>query len=130
MDALEQFNHKQYLNLETFRRNGESMKTPVWFVQEVEKFYILTIENSDKVKRIRNNSNVNIIPCKMDGTPVGTWVKAEAREITEMEIMANVNRLLDKKYGLKRKLFSLNISRRERRDIILEIIISKKEKMI
>ena len=79
MKSLDQFQKQKYLNLETFRKNGESMKTPVWFVQDGETIYVQTVANSGKVKRIRNNGRVNIAPCKMDGTPAGTWVPANAR---------------------------------------------------
>lgn len=32
--SIEQFNSHQYLNLETFRKDGWGVKTPVWFVRE------------------------------------------------------------------------------------------------
>lgn len=121
MNSVDQFNKKQYLNLETFRKNGASMKTPVWFVQEGETMYVQTVANSGKVKRIRNNGCINVAPCKMDGTPTGTWVLANAREITDPEISKKVNRLLDKKYGLMKKMFSLGSARQGRQDTILEI---------
>ena len=125
MKALEQFEKQKYLNLETFRRNGEGMKTPVWFVQEGETIYVQTVANSGKVKRIRNNGRVNITPCKMDGTPTGTWVLADAREITSIEIAGKVNRLLENKYGLMKKVFARQAARQGRKDTILEIRIIK-----
>jgi PPOX class probable F420-dependent enzyme len=111
MNALDQFSKKQYLNLETFRKNGVSMKTPVWFVQESETIYVQTMANSGKVKRIRNNGRVTITPCKMDGRPTGTWVPANAREIVDTEVFKKVNQLLDKKYGLMRKIAALGAAR-------------------
>ena len=125
MNALEQFKKQKYLNLETFRRSGVSMKTPVWFVQEDEILYVQTVANSGKVKRIRNNGSVNISPCKMDGTPIGFWVPAFAREVTSTEIVKQVNRLLEKKYGLMKKMFSLQAGRPGRKDTILEINLVK-----
>jgi PPOX class probable F420-dependent enzyme len=123
MNPLDQFSKKQYLNLETFRKNGDCMKTPVWFVQEGETIYVQTMANCGKVKRIRNNERVNVVPCKMDGTPIGAWVPATAREITEVEISKKVNHLLDKKYGLIKKMFALGAARQKRQDTILEIKI-------
>ena len=123
MNPLDQFSKKQYLNLETFRKNGDCMKTPVWFVQEGETIFVQTMANCGKVKRIRNNERVNVVPCKMDGTPTGTWVPATAREITEVEISKKVNHLLDKKYGLIKKMFALGAARQKRQDTILEIKI-------
>lgn len=118
---LDQFHKQKYLNLETFRKNGESMKTPVWFAQDGETIYVQTVANSGKVKRVRNNGRVNITPCKMDGTPIGIWVPAFAREFTDVEMAKKVNHLLDKKYGLMKKMFALNAARQGRQDTILEI---------
>jgi PPOX class probable F420-dependent enzyme len=125
MSALDQFSHKQYLNLETFRKNGASMKTPVWFVQEDETFYVLTVATSGKVKRIRNCGRVNIAPCKMDGKLVGTWVPAQACEITDPEITKTVDHLLDRKYGLLKKMFAGRRASEGVQDTILEIKISE-----
>ena len=102
MTMLEQFHKQKYLNLETFRRSGESMKTPVWFVQDGETIYVQTVANSGKVKRIRNNGRVNITPCKMDGSPTGTWIPAFAREVRDAEIARQRNRR-GKSRGARRK---------------------------
>jgi hypothetical protein len=121
MATFDQFSRKQYLNLETFRKSGAGVKTPVWFVQEGETIYIQTLAESGKVKRIRNNGRVNITPCKMDGTPAGMWIPANAREITDTDTSKKVNHLLDKKYGLMKKLFAFGSARQGRQDTILEI---------
>ncbi len=123
MNSLEQFSKKKYLNLETFRRNGESMRTPVWFVQEGETIYVHTAANSGKVKRIRNNDRVNIASCKMDGKLTGSWVPAQACEICDPTVLATVERLLDRKYGLVRKIFQNRRTRTEVKNSILEIKI-------
>ena len=121
MNAIDQFGKKKYLNLETFRKNGASMKTPVWFIQDSGILYVQTVANSGKVKRIRNNGRVNITPCKVDGTPIGTWLPANAKEIVDEEIARKVNCLLEKKYWLVKKLFSMGTAHPDRRATILEI---------
>ena len=125
MKTLEQFEKQKYLNLETFRKSGESMKTPVWFTQADQTIYVLTMANSGKVKRIRNNGRVNIAPCKMDGKLTGTWVPAQARQVTDPEISTTVDRLLDRKYGLLKKIFQNRRSKENAQDAILEIIITE-----
>ncbi|MBE3067163.1 MAG: PPOX class F420-dependent oxidoreductase [Chloroflexi bacterium] len=121
MDVLDQFSRQQYLNLETFRRSGESMKTPVWFVQEGKTLYVSTMANSGKVKRIRNNGGVNVAACKMNGKVSGAWVPARACEITDPEIGTKVNRMLEKKYGLMKKLFDRQRTQKGAKDTLLEI---------
>ena len=121
MSTLEPFTRQQYLNLETFRKNGASMPTPVWFVQDGETLYVRTVANSGKVKRIRNNGQVNIAPCKVDGALLGDWIPATAREVQDEQIDQKVNRLLDKKYGLMKKMFALSAALQGRKYTILEI---------
>ena len=127
MSALDQFKRQQYLNLETFRKNGESMKTPVWFVQDGETLYVSTMADSGKVKRIRREAKVNVAACRMDGKLTGAWVRGWAREIIAPEVSAMVNHLLDKKYGLLKKLFERQRSSRGAQDTVLEIKLEESQ---
>jgi PPOX class probable F420-dependent enzyme len=95
---------QKYLNLETFRKSGAGVKTPVWFVQDGELLFVRTGADSGKVKRIRNSGLVNIAPCRMDGGLLGDWVPALAREVADPEIDRKADLLLDKKYGLLKKI--------------------------
>ncbi len=96
--------HK-YLNLETFKKSGEGVKTPVWFAADPSvsldssdaKLYVYTIGVSGKVKRIRNNPRVKIAPCDMRGRVLGEWVEARVAILTG-EGAARGMRLLNKKY--------------------------------
>jgi len=121
VSVLDQFTKQKYLNLETFRRNGEGVKTPVWFVQDEETLYVRTIANSGKVKRIRRNGRVNIVPCEADGKVIGTWVPARAKEVTSPETLKKVDHLLDDKYGLMKKMFAFSSALEGRNYTILEI---------
>ena len=100
-----QFKHQQYLNLETFRKSGESMKTPVWFVQDGEILYVSTMANSGKVKRIRNNGQVNMAACKMNGKVAGHGSQRRRARLPIRRYGRKQVNLLDKKYGLMKKLF-------------------------
>ncbi len=115
------FDHQSYLNLETFRKNGSGVKTPVWFVEEDGVLFVRTDAASGKVKRIRNHQRVHIAPCKMDGALLGGWMEASARQVSGQEIDRKVDRLLGKKYGLMKSLFSLAAFIQGRKNTILEI---------
>jgi hypothetical protein len=118
LDPLAQL---QYINLETFRKSGVGVKTPVWFVQDGDTIFVRTVANSGKVKRIRNNGQVNIAPCKVDGALLGDWLPATAREVKDKETDRKTDRLLDKKYGLTKKMFALTSALQGRKNAILEI---------
>ena len=103
------FQNQQYLNLETFRKNGQGIKTPVWFAQEGNALYIWTQADSGKAKRVRREApvNVNIAPCKPDGSLLGEWVPAQASRDDSPAAVEQVRKLMIKKYGLAFHLFGL-----------------------
>jgi PPOX class probable F420-dependent enzyme len=116
---------QKYLNVETFRRCGLGVKTPVWFVQDGDILYVRTGADSGKVKRIRLNPVVNIAPCKMDGALVGEWMPAIAREVNDEMIDQKVDQLLDQKYGIMKKLFMSNSKRNKFTYTIIELKVRK-----
>lgn len=106
MANLDLFKKEQYINLETFRKNGVGVKTPVWFVEVNGELCFTTEPQSGKVKRMRNNPAVKIAPCKMDGTVTGEWLPASIRFMQGDEIQI-VDKQYSKKYGLMKVLFEL-----------------------
>ena len=129
--GLLQFAGQKYLCLETFRKNGQGVRTPVWFaasgsispdLSEVI-LYVYTIGNSGKVKRIRNNPRVRIAPCNMRGGLRGDWVDARA-EILQGEEAAKGMRLLNRKYIPWKQLldFFAMFRQRERTVFALRIV--------
>lgn len=119
--------HK-YLNLETFKKNGDGVKTPVWFAADPSagldsgecKLYVYTIGASGKVKRIRNNGRVKIAPSDMRGRVLGEWVAAHAKIVTGAEAELGM-KLLNRKYVPWKQLldFFASFRRRERTVFII-----------
>ena len=122
--------HK-YLNIETFKKNGEGVKTPVWFAADPSaavdsaeaKLYVYTISASGKVKRIRNNGGVKIAPCDMRGRVLGEWVAARAEIVTGAEVEHGME-LLNKKYLPWKHLldFFASFRRRERTVFVIRAV--------
>jgi hypothetical protein len=117
------FRDQKYLSLETFKKSGEGVKTPVWFAADPARdlagneaqLYIYTIGNTGKVKRIRNNGRVKIAPCTIKGVPLGEWMNASV-EIISGDESARAIKLLNKKYFPWKQVlaFFALFSRRER----------------
>ncbi|HJZ74540.1 MAG TPA: PPOX class F420-dependent oxidoreductase [Vicinamibacterales bacterium] len=95
------FSGEQYISLETFKRNGQGVKTPVWFVQRDDVFYAYTDADSWKVKRIRNNPRVRVAVCDVRGRVKSAWLDATAA-IIDGDERREADKLLDRKYVLKR----------------------------
>ncbi len=97
---LEQFAGQKYISLETFKKSGEGVKTPIWFVLNNGALYAYTEADSWKVKRIRNNPRVRVAVCDIRGNVKGRWLDGRA-SLIEGEERETANRLLDQKYFLK-----------------------------
>ena len=98
---------EKYINLETYRKNGRGVRTPVWFVEsgggDGSILYVRTSDDTGKYKRIRNNPSVQIAPCDMRGSVKGSWVKGEAMIANEEEKL-KAFKMLEKKYGMIYKM--------------------------
>ena len=97
--SLKQFEKQQYLNIETFRKSGQGIKTPVWFVQDRETLLVWTQADSGKAKRIRNNCTVKVTPSTGAGEPLGEWIPARAQTDDSPDAVKQVEKLMKKKYG-------------------------------
>jgi len=118
LHQLAQFAGQKYLNLETYQRNGRPVATPLWFAEEHGTFYIYSLAYAGKVKRIRRNPHVRIVPCDMRGNPKGGWVDATARMLDE-DGAARGHQLLNQKYGwIKRVGHVVSRLRRRQRVVI------------
>ena len=118
---LAPFDGQKYISLETFKKNGQGVKTPVWFVLYNGAFYAYTEVDSWKVKRIRNNPRVRVAVCTIRGDVTGGWLDATASTVEGDERIA-ADKLLDRKYFLK-VVFNLlsRINRHKRAMIKIEL---------
>jgi uncharacterized protein len=98
--TLARLGGEKYISLETFKKNGDGVKTPVWFVLHDGALYLYTEAASWKVKRIRNNPRVRVAPCSIRGVVKGPWVEATA-SIIDGEERRVADKLLDRKYFMK-----------------------------
>ena len=106
MKHIEQFKNQQYINLETFRKNGEGVKTPVWFAQDGETLRIWTSNGSGKVKRVRRDGNVRIAPSTATGEPTGEWTSASVVILESEEDLKRTTDLFYQKYGWSFNMFA------------------------
>jgi len=96
--SLDQFSGRRYINLESYKKSGEPKHTPVQSLERDGMVYVRTDPTTWKVKRIRRNPHVRLVPSDRNGKPMGTWADGEARmlEGEEKDRMLEVFR---KEYG-------------------------------
>ena len=89
-----------YVSIESYRKSGETVRTPVNIMSHEDKLYCWTPGNSGKVKRIRNNETVNLATCNARGKVDGEWLPAIARILENQAEARSLSRRMAKKHGL------------------------------
>ena len=121
MGKLDQFGDQKYINLQTFRKNGNPVNTPVWFVVSEQKLYVVTRELTGKVKRVKNNHDVKIALCTFGGKLKGEWISGKAEKITGEEADKAIS-LRNKKYGFWAKMIGV-FSAKKGRYVVYSILL-------
>lgn len=111
---------RKYISLETYRRNGAGVRTPVWFAEADGAFYVYSLAEAGKVKRVRANQRVRVAPCDLRGNLKGDWLEAEAR-VVDGEEEKRGHALLNQKYWPWKSMGDFFSRLRGRRQTILAI---------
>lgn len=103
MTTLTDLEHHRYLAVETLRRSGAPVVTPVWFVIHEGRLDFSAPAHTGKVKRLRQTPRGRIAPCDEWGRLLGPWVGVAIMPVEE-EQAAVADRLLTARYGWQRRL--------------------------
>ncbi|MFE9560852.1 PPOX class F420-dependent oxidoreductase [Streptomyces sp. NPDC006487] len=97
--TIEELGRARYVSLATFRKNGTAVATPVWAVADGGELYVWTRNDAWKVKRIRNNGRVTVVPCDVRGQVAegAAAAEGEARLLDEAGLK-RVRKLMLRKY--------------------------------
>ena len=102
---------ERYVSLATFRRSGEEMRTPVWFVAAPgtggRSLWVYTNAKSGKVKRIRRDPRARVAACDVRGRVHGEWLAARARLIEGDVAQRPAFEALLAKYGWQMRALKL-----------------------
>ena len=119
-NIFEGFYDKKYINLQTFKKNGEIVSTPVWFVLKNNEIFFRSDGNSGKVKRIRNNNNIKASICDIRGNIKGQTYTGIAN-FQDKSRFNEINSLFDKKYSLLSPILKIVYKLRKINLVILSI---------
>lgn len=99
--------NEEYIQVETFKKDGTGVKTPVWSAPLDGKLVFGTDGGTYKAKRIRNNPKVRVAACNASGAQIrGPWTDGTARLLDAHE-SKRADAALDAKYRWKRRAFQL-----------------------
>ena len=85
MAIIESLENEKYISLETYRKNKQSVRTPVWFVIKENLIFVVTRDQTGKIKRLRHTQKVRVAPCTIKGKIKGDWMSGTANILNEEE---------------------------------------------
>ncbi|MGI9565415.1 MAG: PPOX class F420-dependent oxidoreductase [Nitrosopumilus sp.] len=103
MNHLGEIDSEKCISLETYKKNDQPVRTPVWFVIKENLIYVVTRSQTGKVKRLRNNKKVKIATCTFKGKIIGGWTSGTAKMLTDKEAK-EAEKWRNKKYGFMAKV--------------------------
>jgi PPOX class probable F420-dependent enzyme len=125
--TLEPFVGQWAVLLTTHRRDGTPVGTAVNIVVEGDLAYFRTWDTAWKLRRIRNNPDVEFAPSTARGRPTAPPIRARAR-VLEGEDSARAARLLARKYPALHGLLVPLVHRlRRNKTIHVELIPAEAE---
>jgi uncharacterized protein len=116
---------ERYINLETFKKDGNGVKTPVWAAPLDGRLVVFTRADSFKVKRLRRNAKARAAACDVRGRVRGPWHEGTCRIVEDAETQARIHAALRKKYGWQMAIgdFFATISGRKNKRAYLELTL-------
>jgi uncharacterized protein len=93
----------KYVSLVSFKRDGTSVATPLWFVVDRDRLLAMKDALSAKVRRIRRDPDVTVAPCTANGRLTGEPIAARAEILAPGEV-ERAQRLMARKYRVDRVL--------------------------
>ncbi|MCK0173795.1 PPOX class F420-dependent oxidoreductase [Mycolicibacterium sp. F2034L] len=102
MADLDSLGAEKFLSLTTFKRSGDAVSTPLWVISEGGRLVFWTPAQSWKVKRVRRDPRVTVVPCSRRGkvAPGVQPVAGRAELVEDAAEVDRTQRLFRKKYGL------------------------------
>lgn len=117
-----EFQTGKYINVETYRRSGDAVRTPVWFVESGGIYFIVTRGDSGKVKRLKHNQKIKVAPCRMDGEVIGDWFDAEGSFVESEEVMNVIKGLFDQKYGAISRITNMFSKMQRKKRVFIKVL--------
>jgi PPOX class probable F420-dependent enzyme len=124
--ALAALSDASFVSLTTFRKTGVGVSTPVWIARDGADLIVTTPRKSGKVKRLRNDPRVTLVPCDRRGRVVdrASVLEAEAHIVSDADTVERLGRVFLRKYRLEYRVFMVIeriVSRGDRTRVMLRI---------
>lgn len=100
---------EKFVSLTTFKRDGDGVAAPVWLVADGDRLVVWTPADSWKVKRLRRDPRVTLVPCGRRGRVSDGAVPIEgtAEVVDDPMVVSRIEAALKRKYGFQYHVVTL-----------------------
>jgi PPOX class probable F420-dependent enzyme len=105
--TLADLERESYISLETFRRDGRSVRTPIWFAAHDGHLYAFSEAAAGKMKRLKNSANLRVAACNVRGGVHGDWIAGVGRKVDDARTIEAAYAALLAKYGWQMRITNL-----------------------
>lgn len=121
---------QRFAALTTFKKDGAPVATPVWITPDGGALLVTTPAESYKVKRLRRDPRVLLVPCGRTGKVAdgARPVEGTAQIVTDPTETKRMTELVRRKYGLEYRVVMLVerfVARRQKPRVLLRISLSE-----
>jgi PPOX class probable F420-dependent enzyme len=115
----------RYINLESFKKDGNGVKTPVWCAPLEGGIVVFSEGEAYKVKRVRRNPKVRVAECDVRGKLLGPWHEGSAVIVEDPAREEAAYAALRKKYGWQMRTldFLSGLAGKKKKRKVLEITL-------
>lgn len=109
MSDLRALADEDFVSLTTFKRNGDGVPAPVWLVGEGDRLLVWTPADSWKVKRLRRDPRVTLVPCSRRGKVADGALPVEgtAEVVDDPAVVTATEAALKAKHGFEFRVVTL-----------------------
>jgi PPOX class probable F420-dependent enzyme len=100
---------EKFVSLTTFKKDGDGIAEPMWIATLGDQLVMMTGADSWKVKRLRRDPRVTLVPSDRSGKVTGNAAPVEgtAEIVTDADDVVAVVSAVKRKYGLMFHVISL-----------------------
>ena len=115
----------RYINLESFKKDGNGVKTPVWCAPLDGSIVVFSEGEAYKVKRVRRNPKVRVAECDVRGKVLGPWHDGSCVVVEDPAKEERAYAALRQKYGYQMRMldFFSGIAGKKKKRKVLEITL-------
>lgn len=94
---------EKFVSLTTLKKSGEAVPGPMWIAGDDGGLVMWTHADSWKVKRVRRDPRVTLVPCSQSGKvrDGATAVEGSAVVVDDATVVSAVRDAIKRKYGLQ-----------------------------